>query len=53
MALIEASEPGRRLTNLVMAVCMDEVGELDFFMDILEKQRGKDRRLEVLALMKK
>ncbi len=43
----------RRLTNLVMAVCMDEVGELDFFMDILEKQRGKDRRQEVLTLMHK
>ncbi len=43
----------RRLTNLVMAVCMDEVGELDYFMDILEKQRGKDRTKEVLALMKK
>jgi Mg-chelatase subunit ChlD len=41
----------RRLTNLVMAVCMDEVGELDFFMDLLEKQRGKDRREEVLALL--
>jgi Mg-chelatase subunit ChlD len=40
-----------RLTNLVMAVCMDEVGELDFFMDLLEKQRGKDRRKEVLAIM--
>ena len=43
----------RRLTNLVMAVCMDEVGELDFFMDLLEKQRGKDRREEVLAIMRK
>lgn len=41
----------RRLTNLVMAVCMDEVGELDYFMDLLEKQRGKDRRDEVLAIM--
>lgn len=43
----------RRLTNLVMAVCMDEVGELDLFMDMLEKQRGKDRRAEVLALLKR
>lgn len=43
----------RRLTNLVMALCMDEVGELDFFMDLLEKQRGKDRRAEVLALLRK
>lgn len=41
----------RRLTNLVMAVCMDEVGELDFFMDLLEKQRGKDRRDEVLTIL--
>jgi Mg-chelatase subunit ChlD len=43
----------RRLTNLIMAVCMDEVGELDFFMNLLEKQRGKDRRAEVLTLLKK
>jgi hypothetical protein len=42
-----------RLTNLIMAVCMDEVGELDYFLDLLEKQRGKDRRDEVLALLKK
>ena len=42
-----------RLTNLVMAVCMEEVGELDYFMDLLEKQRGKKRRKEVLALLKK
>ena len=43
----------RRLTNLVMAVCMDEVGELDTFMALLEKQRGKDRKEEVLALMRR
>lgn len=43
----------RRLTNLVMAVCMDEVGELDYFMGLLEKQRGKDRKEEVLALLHK
>ncbi len=42
-----------RLTNLVMALCMDEVGELDYFMDLLEKQRGKDRRKEVMELLKK
>jgi hypothetical protein len=41
----------RRLTNLVMALCMDEVGELDYFMNLLEKQRGKDRRQEVLTLL--
>jgi hypothetical protein len=41
----------RRLTNLVMAVCMSEVGELDAFMDILERQRGKDRRDEVLKIL--
>jgi hypothetical protein len=41
----------RRLTNLLMAVCMDEVGELDYFLDLLEKQRGRDRRAEVLALL--
>jgi len=43
----------RRLTNLVMAVCMDEVGELDYFMGLLEKQRGKDRKQEVLSLLRK
>jgi hypothetical protein len=43
----------RRLTNLLMAMCMDEVGELDYFMSLLEKQRGKDRRDEVLALLHK
>jgi len=43
----------RRLTNLVMAVCMDEVGELDFFLDLLEKQRGKDRRDEVIGLLRR
>jgi hypothetical protein len=43
----------RRLTNLVMAVCMDEVGELDYFMGLLEKQRGKDRKEEVLALLRR
>jgi Mg-chelatase subunit ChlD len=41
----------RRLTNLVMAVCMDEVGELDYFMGLLERQRGRDRRDEVLTLL--
>lgn len=43
----------RRLTNLIMAVCMDEVGQLDYFMDILEKQRGKERRQEVLAALRR
>jgi Mg-chelatase subunit ChlD len=43
----------RRLTNLVMAVCMDEVGELDYFMNLLEKQRGKDRKQEVLTLLRR
>ncbi len=46
-------EDFRRLTNIVMAVCMDEVGELEFFMNVLEKQRGKDRRKEVLTLLGK
>ncbi|MBI3267536.1 MAG: VWA domain-containing protein [Planctomycetes bacterium] len=40
-----------RLTNLVMAICMNEVGELDFFLDLLEKQRGRRRRDEVLELL--
>jgi hypothetical protein len=43
----------RRLTNLVMALCMDEVGELDYFMGLLEQQRGKARRDEVLALLRR
>lgn len=43
----------RRLTNLIMAICMDEVGELDYFMRLLEKQRGVERRDEVLALLGK
>jgi Mg-chelatase subunit ChlD len=43
----------RRLTNLVMALCMDEVGELDYFMDLLERQRGKERREEVLSLLRR
>jgi Mg-chelatase subunit ChlD len=43
----------RRLTNIIMAVCMDEVGELDTFMAILEQQRGKERREEVLALLRR
>jgi Mg-chelatase subunit ChlD len=43
----------RRLTNLVMAVCMDEVGELDYFMGLLEKQRGSDRKQEVLSLLRR
>jgi hypothetical protein len=29
------------------------VGELDFFMTLLEKQRGKDRKEEVLALLRR
>lgn len=41
----------RRLTNLVMAVCMDEVGELDRFMEILERQRGPERKAEVLKIL--
>jgi hypothetical protein len=41
----------RRLVNLVMAMCMDEVGELDVFMGMLERQRGPERRREVLALL--
>ncbi len=41
----------RRLTNLVMAICMDEVGELDYFMNILEKQRGAGRKAEVLQIL--
>lgn len=41
----------RRLTNLVMAICMDEVGELDYFMNILEKQRGVGRKKEVLRIL--
>jgi hypothetical protein len=41
----------RRLTNLVMAICMDEVGDLAAFMDVLERQRGPERRLEVLRLL--
>ncbi|MBI3267542.1 MAG: VWA domain-containing protein [Planctomycetes bacterium] len=40
-----------RLTNLIMAVCMDEVGQLDYFLGLLEKQRGKERRQEVLSLL--
>jgi hypothetical protein len=41
----------RRLTNLVMAICMEEVGELDYFMNLLEQQRGAARRAEVLELL--
>lgn len=41
----------RRLTNLVMAICMEEVGELDYFMDLLQQQRGPERRAEVLRLL--
>jgi hypothetical protein len=40
-----------RLTNLVMAICMDEAGDLDFFMSVLEKQRGPERKKEVLRLL--
>ncbi|MBT3223156.1 MAG: VWA domain-containing protein, partial [Proteobacteria bacterium] len=43
----------RRLVNLVMAILMDEVGELDYFVDILEKQRGPERRQEVLSLLQR
>jgi hypothetical protein len=34
-----------------MAICMDEVGDLAAFMDVLERQRGPERRLEVLRLL--
>ena len=40
-----------RLTNLIMAICMNEVGDLEFFMSVLEKQRGPERREEVLKLL--
>jgi hypothetical protein len=40
-----------RLTNLIMAICMDEAGDLEFFMSILEKQRGPERKKEVLKLL--
>lgn len=40
-----------RLTNLIMAICMKEVGDLEFFMSLLEKQRGPERRQEVLQLL--
>jgi hypothetical protein len=40
-----------RFTNLVMALCMDEVGELDYFLTILERQRGGSRKDEVLSLL--
>ena len=40
-----------RLTNLIMAICMEEVGELELFMGILEQQRGRDRKVEVLKLL--
>jgi hypothetical protein len=40
-----------RLTNLVMAICMEEAGDLEFFMSVLEKQRGPERRKEVLKLL--
>jgi hypothetical protein len=49
-ALIELTDL-LRLVNLIMAICMDEVGELDMFMNILEKQRGPDRRREILGLL--
>ena len=41
----------RRLTNLIMALLMDEVGELDYFMGLLERQRGRQRRDEVMRLL--
>ena len=40
-----------RLTNLIMAICMEEVGDLELFMSVLEKQRGPERKLEVLRLL--
>jgi hypothetical protein len=40
-----------RLTNLIMAICMEEAGDLDFFMSVLEKQRGPERKKEVLRLL--
>lgn len=42
-----------RLVNLVMAICMDEVGELDAFIQILEQQRGAERRDEILSLLRR
>jgi hypothetical protein len=44
-------ENSYRLTNLVMAICMEEAGDLDFFMSVLEKQRGPERKKEVLRLL--
>lgn len=41
----------RRLVNLAMAVCMDEVGHLEEFMAILEKQRGPERRREIESIL--
>lgn len=49
-ALIQI-EDVRRLVNLVMALCMSEAGDLDRFMSILERQRGPERRAEVLSLL--
>ncbi len=40
-----------RLTNLIMAICMEEAGDLEFFMSVLEKQRGPERKAEVLRLL--
>jgi hypothetical protein len=40
-----------RLTNLIMAICMNEVGDLEYFMSVLEKQRGPERKREVLSLL--
>jgi hypothetical protein len=40
-----------RLTNLIMAICMEEAGDLEFFMSVLEKQRGPERKREVLKLL--
>jgi hypothetical protein len=40
-----------RLTNLIMAICMEEAGDLEFFMSVLEQQRGPERKREVLKLL--
>jgi hypothetical protein len=49
-ALVQVAD-FRRLTNLLMAICMEEAGDLDYFMGLLERQRGPERRGEVLKLM--
>jgi hypothetical protein len=51
-ALVQVAD-FRRLTNLLMAICMDQVGDLDYFMGLLARQRGPERRSEVLRLLGK